>query len=111
MNEDIIGLLLLLILFIVFTIILLSGKGAMLVAGYNTAPEIEKRKYDPKKLSKSVGKLFLVLDIMILLHLILIFTKIDSHYVRIGFGIAITIAVIGYVIWMNVTKVARNDKL
>ena len=36
--------------FIVLSAILLSGNGAMLIAGYNTAKEEEKAKYDEKKL-------------------------------------------------------------
>ena len=111
MSENAIILLILCIIFVVFTIILLSGKGAMLVAGYNTASEIEKRKYDPEKLSKSMGKLFLIMDILFLPVLILTILQIDNKYVHLGFGIAITIAVIIYVIWMNVSGEARNDKL
>lgn len=34
--------------FIVLSAILLSGHGAMLIAGYNTAKEKEKAKYDEK---------------------------------------------------------------
>ena len=42
-------------LFAVLTVILLSGKGAILVAGYNTASKKEKAKYNEKKLSRVTG--------------------------------------------------------
>ena len=42
-------------LFAVLTVILLSGKGAFLVAGYNTASKKEKAKYDEKKMSRVTG--------------------------------------------------------
>lgn len=36
-------------------VILMSGKGGFLIAGYNTAPKEQKRKYDEKKLSRIYG--------------------------------------------------------
>lgn len=38
------------LLFLIFFIISLSGKGGMLIAGYNTASKEKKAKYDEKKL-------------------------------------------------------------
>ena len=43
------------VLFAVISIVLLSGHGANLIAGYNTASEEEKSKYDAKKLCRTVG--------------------------------------------------------
>ena len=54
-----------LIIFIVITIILLSGHGVNLVAGYNTTSEEEKQKYNAKKLSRVVGAGFCVITAMI----------------------------------------------
>ncbi len=42
-------------LFAVFAIILFSGKGAFLIAGYNTASRAEKAMYDEKKLCRVMG--------------------------------------------------------
>lgn len=42
-------------LFAVLAIILLSGRGAFLIAGYNTASKAEKAMYDEKKLCRVVG--------------------------------------------------------
>lgn len=52
-------------LFLILTVVLLSGKGAWLVAGYNTASKEEREKYNAKKLSRTVGAGFSVLTAMI----------------------------------------------
>jgi len=46
-------------LVIAMGIVLLTGRGAFLVAGYNTASKAEKAKYDEKKLCRNVGKIVL----------------------------------------------------
>lgn len=48
-------------------IYLLQGKGAMLIAGYNTLPEEEKKKYDVVALCKATGKLVIALTFTIAL--------------------------------------------
>lgn len=49
------------LLFVVLGIVFLNGKGAGLIAGYNTAPEEEKLKTDEKKLCRFMGKLMFAL--------------------------------------------------
>ena len=51
--------------FAVNSIVLLSGHGANLIAGYNTASKEEKNKYDTKKLCRVVGIGISVITIMI----------------------------------------------
>ena len=43
------------ILMAILSIILLSGRGGILVAGYNTASKKEKAKYNEKRLCRTVG--------------------------------------------------------
>lgn len=50
----------------VMTVVLLTGKGANLVAGYNTASKEEQEKYDAKKLSRTVGIGFVPITLIIL---------------------------------------------
>ena len=45
------------VLFAILGVVFLNGKGADLIAGYNTASEEEKLKTDEKKLCRFVGKL------------------------------------------------------
>lgn len=49
------------IIFLIISILLLMGKGSFLIAGYNTASEKEKAKYNEKKLCRIVGLGFLVM--------------------------------------------------
>ncbi len=42
---------------IIATIILLTGKGSMLVSGFNTKSPEERAKYDKKKVSKQAGSI------------------------------------------------------
>jgi len=53
------------VLIIVLAIILLTGRGSNLVAGFNTMPKDEKTKYDAKALSKFIGKILLPIGILI----------------------------------------------
>ncbi len=46
--------------------ILISGHGSWLIAGYNTASEKEKEKYDRKKLCRMMGIGLAVIDVIIL---------------------------------------------
>ncbi len=48
-------------LFLVLGIVFLCGKGAFLIAGYNTASKKEKAQIDEKKLCKSMGILLFLL--------------------------------------------------
>jgi preprotein translocase subunit SecG len=48
-------------LFILLGLLFASGKGADLIAGYNTMSAREKEKYDKKKLCKAMAKLMFVL--------------------------------------------------
>ena len=53
------------ILLAIISIVLISGHGANLIAGYNTASEEEKDKYDTKKLCRVVGIGMALITIMI----------------------------------------------
>lgn len=50
----------------IISLILLSGHGANLIAGYNTASEEEKSKYNTKKLCRIVGAGMGVITLLIL---------------------------------------------
>lgn len=47
-------------LLLICSIVLLSGRGAWMIAGYNTAGKEVKSRYDQKKLTKAVGTALLV---------------------------------------------------
>ena len=49
------------LLFLVLGIVLWHGKGSVLIAGYNTATQQERSRYDQKALCRGVGVLTFVL--------------------------------------------------
>ena len=49
---------------LILSVILLTGRGSVLIAGYNTLPKDEKAKYDKSALSKFMGKILLPLAIL-----------------------------------------------
>ena len=53
--------LILIALFVLMGVLFARGKGAGLIAGYNTMSAREKEKYDKKKLCKAMSKLMFVL--------------------------------------------------
>lgn len=55
------------ILIAILSAALLSGHGSWLIAGYNTASEKERKKYDKKKLCRTVGAGLAVADVIILI--------------------------------------------
>jgi hypothetical protein len=52
-------------LVIVCSIVLLTGRGSFLIAGFNTLSKTEQEKYDKIALTKFVGKILLPIGILI----------------------------------------------
>ena len=78
------------ILFIVLAIILLMGKGDMLIAGYNTASEEQRNKVDIKRL-RIVMAILMVITAVFCAILPLIGNNKTSQLAAAGIFIAITI--------------------
>ena len=87
------------ILFLALGVLFLQGKGAFLIAGYNTAPKAAKAKYDEKALCRFMGKLMFALAACWLpVALSELFDRIWLFYL----GIALYLVVIfGGVIYAN----------
>jgi len=49
---------------IIFSIILLTGRGSFLIAGFNTMSKSEKEKYDAAALSRFIGKIMLQISML-----------------------------------------------
>ena len=78
--------------FIVMAILLLNGKGAFLIAGYNMKSKEEKAKYDEKALCRFVGWLLLAVVLWIILIALAVHFQIPG-----GSGIFTTIMLVGIV--------------
>ena len=53
------------VIFLIMSIVLLSGRGSFLIAGYNTSSKKEKEKYDSRALSKFTGKILLIITLSV----------------------------------------------
>ncbi|MDQ0226118.1 DUF3784 domain-containing protein [Metabacillus niabensis] len=62
-----IGILIISVPFIIFAIILSKGKGASILAGYNTKSDSEKAQYDEVALCKFIGKIMYGLSFSIII--------------------------------------------
>lgn len=81
-------------LMFVLSIILLSGRGSWLIAGYNTMSKEQQNKYDRKKLTRATGIMLIIASVTILA---LSFTLINT----IVFLIIVFVAVIMTIIYTN----------
>ncbi len=91
-------------LFVLITISLLSGKGAWLIAGYNTMSKEEKDRYDKEKLSKLVGVLLLFIDVELLVMNIVMNTSYGTQHelaVALGFLGSLCITVFIGIVYIN----------
>jgi len=52
-------------LLVILAIVLLSGRGSFLIAGFNTMSKDEKAKYDARELCKFIGKILLPIGILV----------------------------------------------
>lgn len=52
------------LIFVCLAIIFLFGKGAFLIAGYNTLPKNKKDRFDEKKLLRFIGLITLIIGLL-----------------------------------------------
>lgn len=87
-------------LFIALGIMFINGKGAFLIAGYNTMSQEEKAKYDAVALCKFMGKMMFALSFS------MVFWAVSEAYEIIWlfyFGLVLFIAIVIFMlIYVNV---------
>ena len=84
---------------VTMAIFLLNGKGASLIAGYNTMSKTEKAKYDEKAICRSTGRILLAVSVLMLLFPAGIYLEIAG---LLYFGIAsILLVAIGAAVYAN----------
>ena len=106
---------------IIATIILLTGKGSMLVSGFNTKSPEERAKYNKKKVSKQAGSIMVFVDIGLLaltsyIHFRAIpaiqnntISDYGTEITIVALGICVHIIVIGIWAAMRGFKNCKND--
>ena len=94
--------------FLLLGVIFSRGKGAFLIAGYNTAPREEKARYDEQALCRFMGKLMFALAECWCP--VILGTALDLGWL-LGIGIAAFLGVIfGGVIYANTGNRFRKRK-
>ena len=87
------------VLLLILGVIFLKGKGAFLIAGYNTASKAEKEKIDEKKLCRYMGRLmFALAGCFFIIMLSSMFDKIRLLWLGLGL---VFIVSIGGIIYIN----------
>jgi uncharacterized membrane protein YgdD (TMEM256/DUF423 family) len=89
------------VLFVILGVVLSLGKGAFLIAGYNTASQEEKAKYDEKALCKFVGKSMFILAFSIFL---LGLSELIKQHILFYIGLTLFIGTIIFIIIFANTK-------
>lgn len=93
--------LIMVMVFLILGVYLSNGKGAFLIAGYNTMPASEKAKYDEAALCKFMGKMMYGLSFSILLWALSDLFKIQLLFI---IGMILFISVIIFVLVYSNTK-------
>ena len=87
------------VLFLVLGLVFRSGRGASLIAGYNTASEKEKDKIDEKKLCRYTGNLMFILAGC---QIVFVFSMLLKSRMLLWIGvIAFLVSVFGGVVFLN----------
>lgn len=107
MTTDIIISLLGILLLLVMGIYLLQGKGAMLIAGYNTLPDKEKEKYDEAALCKATGKL--ILSFIAPITLISLGDLLQMNALMIAGGVLLAVLIVFGLIYINTGNRFKKD--
>lgn len=101
---------------VIATIILLTGKGSMLVTGFNTKSAEEREQYDPQKVSRQAGIYMVLIDVglIILLSYIQfrIIPAIQNNTIS-NYGTEITIVALGicaYIILIAIIAAIKGFK-
>lgn len=94
--------------FLAISIALINGKLSFLVAGYNSMDELEKTKYDEKKVCRKTGIELLLVDIVLIIVTFLLYTDYGKeHSATIGLIAAVVIVTL---IFGNVLLTQKINK-
>ena len=81
------------VIFAVLSIVLLSGHGSWFISGYNAASKEEKKKYDEKKLCRTMGVGMSIIAILALI-MGLLENILPAFFVYIALGIIVVDVVV-----------------
>ena len=91
------------VVFAILSVILLSGHGSWLIAGYNTASKEEKAKYNKKRLCRTMGAGMAVIALLVLISGLLE-DLLPAGFVYVQLGIILADVVVMIVLSHTVCK-------
>lgn len=90
-------------LLVILSIVLLSGKGGLLISGYNTSTREQKIRYDKKKLCRAIGSMMLLVALATALLFLFIELSVFILYYTFIY-IIIVLASVVFIIYYTNTK-------
>lgn len=96
------------VVFGILSVVFFMGKGAFLIAGYNTANAVDKSKYDEKKLCRVMGIGSLIATLFLLLAQI--FEEMAVYFCSIGILLAVIVMSVGTSFFCNNKDSQKHDK-
>ncbi len=87
----------------ILSIVLLSGHGADLIAGYNTASKEEKQKYDEKKLCRVTGAGMAVITVLVLISALLM-EVLPAWFAYLSGGIVLAVCAVIIILANTICK-------
>lgn len=108
-SSQITGLVVSVVIFAVFLILgflLRSGRGASLIAGYNTAPPEQQKKINVKSLTRLVGNLLIGISGLVLV--VGVAATFGAAWLAIAGVVAAIIAMVWAIVYANTNKKFKN---
>ena len=94
---------------LVQSIFLINGKGAVLIAGYNTLPQEEKDRFDKRALCQFSGCMLLLINALVTGMVICI--ALYEFVIAVVCGVALMIVVFSMVVYVNASKRFINQEV
>ncbi len=84
------------LILVILGVLLWCGKGAWLIAGYNTSSKAEKSKYDEKALCRFVAKIMFAMAVFMLL-----LFSVENMVAHLSLSLLAVVCIFGAVIYAN----------
>ena len=85
-----------------------SGRGAMLISGYNTLPKAEREKYNIKELTRSMG-IFSAIMAVLMAFILYSGMILDKTVWALAGLIIVFVFTAGWIYYMNTNKKIKNQ--
>ena len=85
-----------------------TGRGAMLISGYNTLPKAEREKYNIKELTRTMG-IFMVVMAVLMAFILYTGMVLEKTVWSLAGLITVFVFTVGWIYYMNTNKKIKNQ--